>query len=104
MKYQKCNSCQTVFHDKTWIDICPICRSENISRKPNVMKMISIRVACKDSDAEHIEKELINSDSAQLGIYAFGTEVRDLTDNEENEVMTQVPTEILDNYMKGKET
>ena len=31
MKIQKCNSCKTKFHDKPWIDECPVCRSKNIN-------------------------------------------------------------------------
>ena len=31
MKIQKCNACKTVFTDKPWIDICPVCRSNNIN-------------------------------------------------------------------------
>lgn len=31
MKLQKCNACKTVFHDKPWIDECPVCRSKNIN-------------------------------------------------------------------------
>ena len=31
MKIQKCNACKTLFHDKPWIDECPVCRSKNIN-------------------------------------------------------------------------
>ena len=31
MKIQKCNSCKTIFHDKPWVDECPVCRSKNIN-------------------------------------------------------------------------
>ena len=31
MKIQKCNSCKTEFHDKPWVDECPVCRSKNIN-------------------------------------------------------------------------
>ena len=31
MKIQKCNACKTIFHDKPWIDECPVCRSKNIN-------------------------------------------------------------------------
>ena len=31
MKIQKCNTCKTLFHDKSWIDECPVCRSHNIN-------------------------------------------------------------------------
>lgn len=30
LKLQKCNSCKTVFENKTWIDTCPVCKSKNI--------------------------------------------------------------------------
>jgi len=33
VKYQKCRACKTVFHNKTWIDTCPICRGKKIIRK-----------------------------------------------------------------------
>ena len=28
MKIQKCDSCKTIFHDKPWIDECPVCKSK----------------------------------------------------------------------------
>ena len=31
MKIQKCNSCKTEFHDKPWLDECPVCRSKDIN-------------------------------------------------------------------------
>ena len=31
MKIQKCNVCKTIFHDKPWIDECPVCKSKNIN-------------------------------------------------------------------------
>lgn len=31
MKIQKCNACKTEFHDKPWIDECPVCRSHDIN-------------------------------------------------------------------------
>ena len=31
MKIQKCNSCKTKFHDKPWMNECPVCRSKNIN-------------------------------------------------------------------------
>lgn len=31
MKIQKCNTCKTSFHDKPWIDECPVCRSKDIN-------------------------------------------------------------------------
>ena len=31
MKIQKCNTCKTIFHDKPWMNECPVCRSKNIN-------------------------------------------------------------------------
>lgn len=31
MRIQKCNTCKTEFHDKPWIDECPVCRSKDIN-------------------------------------------------------------------------
>lgn len=32
MDIQICHSCDTAYTNKTWIDICPVCRSENLVR------------------------------------------------------------------------
>lgn len=31
MKIQKCNTCKTKFHNRPWIDECPVCRSKDIN-------------------------------------------------------------------------
>ena len=60
------------------------------------MKMITLAIACKDDDAEYLIREFNNSNLAQHGVYTFGAEERDLTPEEEAEVLSQVPEDILD--------
>ena len=56
------------------------------------MKIVSVSIAVKDCDVKYVERALSES---QLGVYHFGTEVRDATKEEAAEVVAQVPVEIL---------
>ena len=74
-----------------------------VEKKKYAMKAITLTIICKDGDEEYIEHEFINSPVAQLGIYTWGTEIRDATTEEEAEVIKQTPPEILGEYMNGEE-
>ena len=44
-----------------------------------IMKIITVKIACKTKDAERVEKAL---NDLQLGVYSFGTTVREPNQNE----------------------
>ena len=52
---------------------------------------------CIKGDGECISEEMINSHLAQLGIYSWGSDIREATPEEIKEVVSQTPPEILDN-------
>lgn len=59
------------------------------------MKMVSLKIVCRDYETENIEQEMIKSHLAQMGLYTMGTSVRDLSKEEQEEVESQLPEDIL---------
>ena len=64
-------------------------------------KMVTLSIACKAEDAEHLANRLSDCDENQIGIYSFGVDTRDCDDQEAREVESQVPSDILDGYMQA---
>jgi len=56
---------------------------------------VSLIIACKKGDEKIIEHELMNSDLAQQGLYSFGTQIIPCNKQETNEILSQVPEELL---------
>jgi hypothetical protein len=55
------------------------------------MKIVTVSIACNDKDAERIANEL---NDLQLGLYSFGTEIRDSKVWEDKEVINSgIPLE-----------
>ena len=61
------------------------------------MKIVSVEIVCSKDDVKFIQNELLN---LQLGIYSLGTRVRELTKEEEREVLLMVPKDVLEDYLK----
>lgn len=59
------------------------------------MQVVTLTIMCKNGDEGTIAHEMMNSDIAQLGLYSWGTSIRNATPREEKEVIDQTPPEML---------
>jgi hypothetical protein len=59
------------------------------------LKVVTLSVIVPAVEADNMENELINSQVAQLGYYTLGVSQRHLTRKEKNEILSQLPDDIL---------
>ncbi len=62
-------------------------------------KKVSMTIVCKEEDSEFLHKAFEQSNFGQLGIYGMGTSIEDCSEDEVKEVLSQVPEEIMKEYM-----
>lgn len=61
------------------------------------MKKVILSVVCRNQEeAEETLHEMINSRCAQLGIYTIESAIYDCNEQEEKEVYSQVPSDIIE--------
>lgn len=60
------------------------------------LKVVTLSLIVKEDEVNAVESEMFQSVLAQIGLYSLGTQIRDLTPDEESEVRSQVPSNILE--------
>ncbi|MCD6436383.1 MAG: hypothetical protein J7L15_08385 [Clostridiales bacterium] len=62
------------------------------------MEVVTLSIVCRKGDGESIADEMMGSEVSQRGIYSIGTEIREVTSYEVNEVIAMTPKDIIDDY------
>jgi len=68
-----------------------------------MLKVLSLQIVCTEDEIDHIIKKFYNTDLAQEGVYCFGGEQRDITNNEFAEIEGEVDTEMFRLYVNAED-